>query len=170
MRLIYTTLIILFSIYICSGQNKFYNEYLEEVEGVESVNELIRSFKQELHLDFYEVHGASVVEVYIKSSNQLLGVMVDKNTTSFADLKFIKNNSVLSAYLEKYSPEVAVAIYQKEISKGMSTRQISSFLGDPVGSEMIYDEGDELTVYTYSNGSRVLFREGKVDNFIVPRS
>lgn len=170
MRILLVSLFVLASSYLCSGQAKYYNEYLEEVVGISSTNDLIRNFKQELHLDMYEVNASSVVEVYIKSSKQFIGVMVDKSKVFFGDLKFIKNNEVLSSYLDKYEPEVAVAIYQKEISKGMSTNQISTFLGDPVESEMIFDKGDELTVYTYANGSKVLFRAGKVDNFIVPRS
>lgn len=170
MRGVITLLFILSTVYFSYGQTKFYNEYLEEVEGVASVNELIRDFKQELHLDFYDIQGSAVVEVYIKSSNELLGIMMDKGEIKLSDLKFIKENPVLFSYMQKNSADIAVAIYHKEISKGMSTSHISSFLGDPVGSEMIYDKGQELTVNEYSNGSRVLFREGKVDNFIIPRS
>lgn len=147
----------------------FYNEYLEEVEGIESLNDLTKSFREELEMEFYEVNGETVVEVYIKSNKQLLGVMLDIEKVHFSDLKVIKENEMMASYLDKYPTKIAVALYQKDISEGMTKDHVSGILGTPVEESVIYDHGSELIEYSYANGSIVVFENSKVKNFIAPR-
>lgn len=169
MRILLTTITALLFTSFCFGQSTFYNEYLEEVQGVSSLNDLTKSFNQELVMDFYEIRGESVVEVYIKSTNQLLGIMLDKSKTKFQEVKALKNNKMIAGYFDKYDPEIAVALYQKDISEGMDEHHVESILGEPTDSEMIYNQGAELIEYSYQNGSTVVFQDGKVKNFIAPR-
>lgn len=163
MRILFT---LLSSLLLCVGlhcQSKYFDAEFSELESITSVEQFQKHFKVPSKYEAYAIEGVQILELYDKTNGAFLGAYYDPNRIEVTRLRYVKNIKTLKLLMDKYPPSVALGLYNKKVTVGMSPDQVEIILGKPNSTKFKIDGSEQLIVHTYQNGSELVFREGYMD-------
>jgi len=163
MRILFTLLSSLLLCISLHSQSKYFDSEFSEIQNIKSIEQFQQHFEVTTKYEAYAIEGVQILELYDASNGAFLGAYYDPNRIEITRLRYIKNIKTLKILMEQYPPSVALGLYNKKVTTGMSPEQVEIILGKPNSTKFKIDGSEQLIVHTYQNGSELIFREGVMD-------